>query len=125
MALPPDFVARIRRLTRPGRQVYAPVVLYENCSWSRDPALCWGDGGYGLVAYGLEDARAAGAYDATLFNYREGFEDTDFLLRLLRLPRLLVRRKEAGFVHRYHPRAPWKDEANDGPLHAQPLPRVC
>ena len=84
-----------------------------------------GDGGYGLVAYGLEDAEAAGRYDAARFNYREGFEDTDFLLRLVRLPRLLVRRKEAGMIHRYHARAAWKDEANEGPLRDQPLPRVC
>ena len=41
VTLPPDFPGRIRRFTRPGRQVYAPVVLYENCTWSSDPALCW------------------------------------------------------------------------------------
>ena len=73
----------------------------------------------------MEDAVAAGGYDAASFNYREGFEDTDFLLRLVRLPRLLVRRKEDGLVHRYHERAPWKDETNAGPLRDQPLPRVC
>ena len=77
------------------------------------------------MGYGLEDARAVGGYAEALFNYREGFEDTDFLLRLFRLPRLLVRRKEPDMIHRYHERSAWKDAQNEGPLAEQPLPRVC
>jgi hypothetical protein len=99
-----------------------PSSLTDVCGWGGRPR---GDGGYGLVGYALEDAAAAGQYDAVHFNHREGFEDTDFLLRLLRLPRLLVRRREAGFVHRWHPPAAWTRAHNTGPWHANPLPPVC
>ncbi len=121
--LPPEFVALARRFIRAGRQTYAPVVLYDRCTWTDGD--CWADGGYGLVGFALADAVRAGGYADRLFNYREGFEDTDFLLRLYRLPLLVVRRRERSFVHRWHPRAGWKDEANAGPLADTPFPLVC
>jgi len=38
------------------------------------------------VSYFRSDAAAVGLYDSESFNFREGWEDTDFLLRLLRRP---------------------------------------
>jgi len=64
------------------------------------------------VSYFRSDAAAVGLYDSESFNFREGWEDTDFLLRLLRRPLLVVRKKERGLVHLHHERAPWKDKTN-------------
>lgn len=142
--LPADFADRIRRFARPGRRVYAPIAWYEDCEWRTPSGECWylirsllvrrpnretnhyrGDGGYGLVAYGAGDARQIGGYDERRFNYREGFEDTDFLLRLLRLPRTIVRRRERDFVHLWHPPSAWASQSNDGEYKQVALPPVC
>jgi len=106
--------------------VYAPIVLYDKCTWTTGD--CWGDGGYGLVGFTRRDAVKVGMYDSMSFNYREGFEDTDFLLKLYRLPRIVVRRRERDFVHRWHAPSAWANETNNDwttGSKREPMPRIC
>ena len=77
------------------------------------------------MAFSLSDARRVGMYDAARFNEREGFEDTDFLLKLLRLPRVMVRKRERDFVHLAHERSAWKDAKNRGEYKDVDFPPVC
>jgi len=83
------------------------------------------EGGYGLVSYFKSDAQSINYYDSESFNFKEGFEDTDFLLRLMRKPLLVVRKKEKDFLHLDHPRAAWKDQTNKGKYKDVLVPPIC
>jgi len=77
------------------------------------------------VSYFKEDGESVGLYDSASFNFREGWEDTDFLIRLLRKPLLIARKKEEALVHLEHEKSPWSSLKNKGRLEGILDPLVC
>merc|ERR1712166_325305 len=68
----------------------------------------WGDGGPGVIALYAADATSFGGYDVKTYGELHGFEDTDFLLRVRSAGLSVVRQREAGIIHRAHPKAQWR-----------------
>ena len=77
------------------------------------------------MSYFKSDAREVGFYDSEHFNFREGWEDTDFLLRLSRKPLLVVRKGERELLHLHHERSVWKDKTNKGKVAGEVDSLVC
>ncbi len=77
----------------------------------------WADGGPGIVAMYVSDARSFGGYDLERYGVHNnrchvmcktgeyhGFEDNDFFLRIQYAGLEVVRKREPGIIHHAHPK---------------------
>eukprot|EP00658_Telonema_sp_P-2_P067680 TRINITY_DN5660_c0_g1_i4.p1 TRINITY_DN5660_c0_g1~~TRINITY_DN5660_c0_g1_i4.p1 ORF type:complete len:446 (+),score=50.37 TRINITY_DN5660_c0_g1_i4:82-1419(+) len=110
ISLPADILARVSRYVSLGIRAFNPIVYYLcpkggslEC-WETG----WGDGGPGIVALYVADARRFGGYDDRTYGGFHGFEDTDFFLRIKYSGLEVVRKREASVIHNAHPKGAWR-----------------
>jgi len=110
ISLPVDVLDRVTRYVKAGQRVFNPIVFYECTEGGSEKCWeeGWGDGGPGVIALYAADATSFGGYDVKTYGELHGFEDTDFLLRVRSAGLSVVRQREAGIIHRAHPKAQWR-----------------
>lgn len=133
--LPTDFAQVIRKYVVQGKSVYAPICYSLNIL--QQPSMrgnkdhrrnsfdgnsteiaetgFWRDYGYGMIAYFVSDAKAAGAYGVDENKFSWGLEDIHFTDSLTTLGLEIIRKTHDNYFHVWHPKIAW-NKSDDGIL---------